>query len=417
MIQPAVAGSALHERAGQEAETASPKSAKAAEFIRALAAHFPPSSRPVTDSGPRTTAAPEPELTLATPAAMASDERYFAAAISPTAEAARELRSGASARTGNKSPTSGQCAELPEPKSPAAARPQEEPSTGRSVRHEPASGRVPQDSSRPDPAPEARLQSPGSEKSAPPSEARSGNSTRMESSQPSAAAQSSPSSSAAPAASAGATGVSASTGSPATARAEGSPSVAQLTGPSSRSDAARLAAPQSPPSHFRAQPDDNPLTAQALRGLAAALRQNGGSVTLRLNPEQLGFMKIEMSLKEGRVDARIEASNDAARHLLEQSVDRLRAALEARGLIVDRLEVKPVNEGAPEPRGMDAASDAAERRDQSPGTPAEGRGERNGERPQGESRHGRRDPDGAPPLEEPWIRLDESLRLRVDATV
>lgn len=193
--------------------------------------------------------------------------------------------------------------------------------------------------------------------------------------------------------------------------------MAQLTGPSSRSDAARLAAPQSPPSHFRAQPDDNPLTAQALRGLAAALRQNGGSVTLRLNPEQLGFMKVEMSLKEGRVDARIEASNDAARHLLEQSVDRLRAALEARGLIVDRLEVKPVNEGAPEPRGMDAASDAAERRDQSPETPAEGRGERNGERPQGESRHGRRDPDGAPPLEEPWIRLDESLRLRVDATV
>lgn len=94
-----------------------------------------------------------------------------------------------------------------------------------------------------------------------------------------------------------------------------------------------------------------PVEAQAVRGLAAVLRQKGGNVTLRLAPETLGDLKVTMKLDGAQVWASIEATTESARKLLEGQRDSLREALEAHGLKVERLDVSAVkHESGSEPR-------------------------------------------------------------------
>jgi flagellar hook-length control protein FliK len=100
-----------------------------------------------------------------------------------------------------------------------------------------------------------------------------------------------------------------------------------------------------PQPRFKLEPEDEKVAAQFGRGLAAALRQNGGSVTIRLQPEALGDLKIKMSLDSGKVGASFEVQTDQARQLLGKSMDTLKSALEARGLEVGRLDVQVADHG------------------------------------------------------------------------
>ena len=103
------------------------------------------------------------------------------------------------------------------------------------------------------------------------------------------------------------------------------------------------------------------LLAQVSRALAAALRQNGGTVTLRLKPEELGDLKVRLQLQDGRVDARFEVRTDRARELLDKSIGALRSALEAHGLTIDRLSIRALPaDSAPAPHH--------DTRDHSPGS-------------------------------------------------
>src|SRR3989442_1514681 len=63
--------------------------------------------------------------------------------------------------------------------------------------------------------------------------------------------------------------------------------------------------PATPAARFRPELEDK-LGAQAARGLVAALRQGGGSVTIRLQPGALGDLKIKVDLAAGRVGASFE---------------------------------------------------------------------------------------------------------------
>lgn len=83
------------------------------------------------------------------------------------------------------------------------------------------------------------------------------------------------------------------------------------------------------------------LTSQVVRGLALALRQGTGRVTLRLHPEHLGQVVVRVTVDRGQVTASLKASDPAARQLLSSSTDDLRAALEARGLSVERIDIEP----------------------------------------------------------------------------
>lgn len=90
-----------------------------------------------------------------------------------------------------------------------------------------------------------------------------------------------------------------------------------------------------------AQPAERAPMPQVVRGLALALKQGGGRVTLRLNPDHLGSVVINVRVEGSKVAARLETSGDAAHRLLRDSLDGLRSALEARGLSVERIELAP----------------------------------------------------------------------------
>lgn len=87
------------------------------------------------------------------------------------------------------------------------------------------------------------------------------------------------------------------------------------------------------------QSAERALQSQMERGLGAVLRQGGGSLTLKLAPASLGEVRIQMTLEGGAVRARFESASGEARELMAAGLGALRAALEARGLRVESLEV------------------------------------------------------------------------------
>jgi flagellar hook-length control protein FliK len=111
---------------------------------------------------------------------------------------------------------------------------------------------------------------------------------------------------------------------------------------------ARPATSKPAPSFLRPETTEKSFAAQLGRGFAAALRQGGGVVTLRIQPEGLGDLKIRLNLQQSTLAARFEVQTRQARELLDTNLPELRSALEARGLNVDRLEVQVVRPQAQE---------------------------------------------------------------------
>jgi flagellar hook-length control protein FliK len=166
---------------------------------------------------------------------------------------------------------------------------------------------------------------------------------------------------------------------------------------------------QTPRSHSPMQLADaeHPVQGQALRGLTAALRQGGGTVTLKLNPEALGPLRVEVAVSASNVTARFGTSTAQAHDLLVAHTDTLRAALEARGLTVERIVIDPP---ATDRGGQPAATPDS--------TGSHGAGPWNGSSSSGQeghqgdrSGHGR--PDGAPT--EPRAEPAESILDDLDA--
>lgn len=98
----------------------------------------------------------------------------------------------------------------------------------------------------------------------------------------------------------------------------------------------------------RTQETQEDFAAQLHRGFAAVLRQSGGSLTLRMQPEALGDLTIRMNLQPGQIQAEFEVGSVQARQLLSANMTSLRSALEARGLSVDKLTVSVSDPPTPE---------------------------------------------------------------------
>jgi hypothetical protein len=189
------------------------------------------------------------------------------------------------------------------------------------------------------------------------------------------------------------------------------------------------------PTVFKAVPAGRPapgapetFTAQLKRGLAAVLRQNGGSVTVRLAPASLGPVRIQMELQDGQVSARFDVAGSEARRLLESNLGVLRDTLEARGLRVDDLhvsirpELAGSKEGLPDPGGP-AARDASPEPRTATGGAGEGGGDA-GAHPRGPRQEADPERDHPSPTIDPWefsiggAATDQQgpvvLRLRLD---
>lgn len=99
--------------------------------------------------------------------------------------------------------------------------------------------------------------------------------------------------------------------------------------------------------------EPSPHVRQVARAMLAAVRQGQGDMSLRLLPEALGRVTVRLSLADEGVSALFQPETDSARRLLDASRDQLRAALEARGLRVERIEidtsrVEPAGTAGPE---------------------------------------------------------------------
>ena len=99
------------------------------------------------------------------------------------------------------------------------------------------------------------------------------------------------------------------------------------------------------PNHAHAPKETAMFRAQLAQGLGAALRQGKGEVTLRLRPHSLGELQVRLHIRDGTVDAQIKPTTHQAHRLLEQSVEALRHAFEARGLQPGRIEIQSPPEG------------------------------------------------------------------------
>lgn len=81
------------------------------------------------------------------------------------------------------------------------------------------------------------------------------------------------------------------------------------------------------------------VQAQISQALAAVLKQKGGVMSLRLNPEHLGSMKIDLEIEGGKVTALFDAQNEQTRQILRDGLDGLKRSIEQAGLTIHKIEV------------------------------------------------------------------------------
>jgi len=66
---------------------------------------------------------------------------------------------------------------------------------------------------------------------------------------------------------------------------------------------------------------------------------DGGQIRMKMHPETLGGVLLEMRVQGRTVEATVTADNEAARGLLQQQLSELRQRLESQGMTVQKLEV------------------------------------------------------------------------------
>lgn len=81
------------------------------------------------------------------------------------------------------------------------------------------------------------------------------------------------------------------------------------------------------------------LMAQVQRGLASLMRSSTGEMTLRLTPERLGELKIEIKRSGEQLSVRLTTQNAEASELLRAGTDELTQLLRMKGVDLERLEV------------------------------------------------------------------------------
>lgn len=115
------------------------------------------------------------------------------------------------------------------------------------------------------------------------------------------------------------------------------------------------------------QQDDNEAvnTARLTRGLANAVQQRGGSVTLRLTPPEMGTVRIQMQVTGTNVSATFHAESATAQTLLTQQLSQLRHALESQGMQVDKLSVQPLAPAAHSQNASQNQNDQQQQQSQS----------------------------------------------------
>lgn len=103
-----------------------------------------------------------------------------------------------------------------------------------------------------------------------------------------------------------------------------------------KATAATAAPPET--SETTRSPDAN--IERILRLVHSRIGRERSVATLRLDPPELGTVRVHMDLRQENLSLRIETQTTAAQRLLHEQVETLRQGLEASGIYLDRIEIR-----------------------------------------------------------------------------
>jgi flagellar hook-length control protein FliK len=87
-------------------------------------------------------------------------------------------------------------------------------------------------------------------------------------------------------------------------------------------------------------PSQENVLDQVVLGLRGNLDPQNGKAEIRLDPPNMGTLKVSIALDKGSLTAQFETSTDVVRDLLNSHIDKLRSVLEGQGITVDHLSVQ-----------------------------------------------------------------------------
>jgi flagellar hook-length control protein FliK len=108
------------------------------------------------------------------------------------------------------------------------------------------------------------------------------------------------------------------------------------------------------------------------------LRDQGGQLRLRLSPPELGALRLDVSVRDGALSARLEAETPAARAVLLDNLPALRDRLAEQQIRLERFDVDLMDQpqGNPSQQSMGDRNESAsrERNQSGPRTAGDSRG-------------------------------------------
>jgi len=81
---------------------------------------------------------------------------------------------------------------------------------------------------------------------------------------------------------------------------------------------------------------------RVLRVLRGSLARQRTTTVIRMDPPELGALRLELDLRKDVLTLRMSAATDAAQQLLREQLDVLRSGLEAAGIRLNQVEIVPL---------------------------------------------------------------------------
>jgi hypothetical protein len=95
------------------------------------------------------------------------------------------------------------------------------------------------------------------------------------------------------------------------------------------------------PTSSNAGEASEPLAKQLQEPIQFFVRnERSGEARIKLNPDQLGEVVLNVQVQDGRANVQILAQNREAQTLIERDIDELRRSLASNQVVLDRIEVK-----------------------------------------------------------------------------
>jgi flagellar hook-length control protein FliK len=86
-------------------------------------------------------------------------------------------------------------------------------------------------------------------------------------------------------------------------------------------------------------------------GVHSQLLPHGGTMEIRLDPPELGALKVMVEMRDGVMNATFQTSNEQATQLLSHSLNQLKHVLETQGVSVERIQVQQAPKSEQSPQG------------------------------------------------------------------